>query len=79
MRVTGSAISRDVRVGAVLGHDERSAVGGVAAALGRVVAGLEGQVARVCTGGHGDGGGGGSEPEVRETQRQDGDEREGDD
>ena len=30
MRVTGSAISRESRVGAVLGHDERAAVGGVA-------------------------------------------------
>ena len=41
MRVTGSAISRESRVGPVLGHDERAAVGGVVAVLGRVVAGVE--------------------------------------
>ena len=38
----------------VLGHDQRAAVGGVAAVLGRVLARLERQLAGMRPGGHGD-------------------------
>ncbi len=86
-RVSGtSADARDrqcdqpcVRVGAVLGHDQRSAVGVVRALVGLVGAWMKDQVTGVCTCGHGDGGGVGSEPEVRKTHREYRDEREGDD
>ena len=47
MRVTGSAISREPRIGPVLRHDERAAVGGVAAVLGRVVTRLQDDLAGV--------------------------------
>ena len=79
MRVTGSAISRESRIGPVLGHDERAAVGGVAAVLGRVVAVLEDQVAGLGTGGDRDRVGVGREAEVPETEDRQSDEAEGDD
>ena len=69
MRVTGSAISRESRVGPVLGHDERSAVGGVAAVLGRVLAGLEDQVAGLRARGHRNRVVVGAEAEVAEAER----------
>ncbi len=68
MRVTGSAISRECALAAVLGHDERAAVGVVAAVLGAVGTRLEGQLTGVRAGGHGDRAGIGCEAQVGESR-----------
>ena len=63
-----------VRVGAVLGHHERSAVGGVGALLGVVGTVLERQLACMRAGRHGDGRRTAGEVEVAEPEREDGDQ-----
>ena len=79
IRVTGSAISRDCRVGPVLGNDERPAVGLVATVLGGVGTALEDQVSGVGSLRHGHGAGVGGEAEVGEAEDGEPDDREGDD
>ena len=63
----------------VLANHERAAVGAVAAVLGRVVAGVELQLASVCRGRHGDRVVAGAGMEVGEGECGERDEREGDD
>ena len=63
----------------VLGHDERSAVGGVGAVFGVVGTALEGKVAGLRPRGDGDPVVAGSEAEVREPRHRECDESEGDD
>ena len=63
-----------VRVGAVLGHHERSAVGGVGALFGGVGTVLERQLACTRAGRHGDGRRTAGEVEVAEPEREDGDQ-----
>ena len=66
-----------LRVGPVLGHDERPAVGRVAAVLGSVGARLQGQIARLRAGRHGDRIGG-ADPEVAEAEHDEPDQQEAD-
>jgi hypothetical protein len=63
----------------VLAHDERAAVGAVAAVLGAVVARVELQLAGLRPGRHGDAVAAEAEVEVDEAERGEGDERERDD
>ena len=73
MRVTGSAIRRELRVVPVLAHDERAAVGGVAALLGAVAARMEDQLTSMGIRGHGDRSRAGGEAQVPEPERDEGD------
>ena len=79
MRVTGSAISRDCGSGSVLGHDERAAVGGVAAVLGLRRCNVEDQVAGLGARGDRHRFRVGRNAEVREADRGGSEEHEGDD
>ena len=65
-----------VRIVAVLGHDERPAIRGGGAVLGRVVAALERQLAGMRAGRHGDGLRAAGEVEVAEREREEGDQGE---
>ena len=77
MRVTGSAISRELRVGPVLGDDERAAVGGVAALLGGVVHGFRVSWPAFAPARYGDRRGAGAEAEVGEPEHDEPDQRRG--
>ena len=69
IRVTGSAIRRDRGSAAVLGHDERSAVGAVGAFLGGIGARVHGQLAGVRPLRDRDRGVAGCEPDVRKAEQ----------
>ena len=64
-----------VRLVTVLAHDERAAIGAIAAVLGRVAAGVQHELAGVRARRHGDRVGA-AEVEVREAECREGDERE---
>src|SRR5207249_7621365 len=68
-----------VRVAAVLGHDERAAVGAVAAVLRRVVARVQRQLPSSRPGGHGNSLVAAAEVEVREPEGREAAERARDD